>query len=47
MMNISLLRLRKASKPYEIEEKMPIRTPNIITPWRKAQRMALAPMDMV
>jgi len=44
MTKISLLWLRKESRPYESVEKMPIRTPTIITPWRKAHSSAGDPI---
>ncbi len=47
MIKISLLCERKASKPYESVEKIPMSTPNICTPWKKAQSGAADPTCIV
>lgn len=47
MTNISLLWLRNASRAYDNVEKIPIKTPNIITPCKKAHTSAAAPISMV
>jgi hypothetical protein len=44
---ISLLWFRKESRPYVRLEKIPIKTPTIMTPCRKEHSSAAAPMAMV